>query len=228
MIVTGQPQFETQDDTGIGDGVPSLPEWQLGSTALHEDMAELGNIEIDHAVRNVFMRLRSIFQRAQRTPLAPTRLHDLTCFAIHRLLLLNPSGVDFPSSVSECIRYGIMLYMFIIQGPTYYSHAVIFNTILDQFIGHLKQLPSPLSTYNSLDIWLLNIGMAASNGTGHYDWLTGRAREVAVVTQLTAWDDALVHVRGLLWLETCHSDDAFRPHWDAILGSYSHPITLQI
>ncbi|OHW99265.1 C6 zinc finger domain-containing protein [Colletotrichum incanum] len=226
MIVTGQPQFETQDDTGIGDGVPPPPEWQLDSTTFHETLSELSSVEIDYAVRNVLMRLRNIFQRAQRVPLAPTRLHDLTCFVIHRLLLSTPNGMDPHASVSECIRYGIILYMFIVQGPTYYSHAVIFNTILKRFMDHLKQLQlqsrSKSHIGSSLDVWLLTVGMAASNGSGHYDWLIRRARDVAVATQLTSWDDTLVHNQSLLWLETRHSDDVFRPHWDAIFGRLSH------
>ncbi|EXF73800.1 hypothetical protein CFIO01_05731 [Colletotrichum fioriniae PJ7] len=32
MIVTGLPQFETQNDVGIGDGVPTPPEWQIDLT----------------------------------------------------------------------------------------------------------------------------------------------------------------------------------------------------
>ncbi|GKT83802.1 C6 zinc finger domain-containing protein [Colletotrichum tofieldiae] len=222
MIVTGQPQFETQDDAGIGDGVPPPPEWQLDPTSFHETLLELGGLEIDYAVRDVLMRLRNIFQRAQRVPLAPTRLHDLTCFVIHRLLLSTPDGLEPHSSASECIRHGIILYMFIVQGPTYYSHAVIFNTILERFMDHLKQLQAKSHVAGSVDVWLLTIGMAASGGSGHYDWLTRRARDVAAATQLTSWDDALVHNRGLLWLDTRHSDDVFRPHWDAISGVPSH------
>ncbi|GKT48183.1 uncharacterized protein ColSpa_08364 [Colletotrichum spaethianum] len=223
MIVTGQPQFETQDDTGIGDGVPPPPEWQLETTAFQEDLLELSNVDIDPAVRNVLMRLRNIFRRARQVPLAPTRLHDLTCFVIHRLLLSSPSEMDPQSSTSECIRYGIILYMFIVQGPTYYSHVVIFNTILNQFMDHLQHLQSIPYIDGILDVWLLTIGMAASNGTEHYDWLMRRARDVAVARQLTSWDDALVHIRGLLWLETRHGDDAFRTHWDAMSGVPRQP-----
>ncbi|KAK1976073.1 hypothetical protein LZ30DRAFT_604179 [Colletotrichum cereale] len=223
MIVTGQPQFETQDDAGIGDGVPPPPEWQLGSAAVHEEMPGLGDAGIDHAVRDVAVRLRNIFQRAQRVPLAPTRLHDLTCFVVHRLLLSIPSGMDTRSSVSECIRNAMILYMFIIQGPTYYSHAVIFRTILGRFMNRLEQLLSTPHEYGSLDIWLLTIGMAASYGTEHYDWITERVRDAVLATHLTCWDDALAHARGFLWLNTRRSDEAFRHHWDAFSGVPSQP-----
>ncbi|KAK2054787.1 hypothetical protein LY76DRAFT_619015 [Colletotrichum caudatum] len=183
MIVTGHPQFETQDDAGIGDGVPPPPEWQLDSAALHEDMSALGDAETDHTVRDAAVRLRYIFRRAaQQVPLAPARLHDLTCFVIHRLLLSMPRGGSdtHQSPASECARNAIILYMFIVQGPTYYSHA-------------------------------------------HYDWVTRRVKDVAHAMQLTCWDGALVHARGLVWLETRHGDEAFRHHWDALSDVASQP-----
>ncbi|KAK1968299.1 hypothetical protein LY78DRAFT_679461 [Colletotrichum sublineola] len=223
MIVTGQPQFETQDDAGIGDGVPPPPEWQLDSTAFQEDTSEIGDAEMDYTVRDVAVRLRNIFRRAQQVPLAPTRLHDITCFVIHRLLLSIPHGTDTLSPASECIRNAIILYMFIIQGPTYYSHAVIFNTILGRFMNHLAQLHAARHEYGSLDVWLLTIGMAASYGTEYYGWITSRLRDVVRATHLTCWDDALVHARGLVWLETRRSDEAFRHHWDAFSGVASQP-----
>ncbi|KAK2023092.1 hypothetical protein LX32DRAFT_698176 [Colletotrichum zoysiae] len=223
MIVTGQPQFETQDDAGVGDGVPPPPEWQLDSAALCEDMSALGDAGIDCAVRDAAVRLRHIFRRAQRVPLAPARLHDLTCFVIHRLLLSMPRGSDARSPAPECVRNAVILYMFIVQGPTYYSHAVIFNTILGRFVECLGQLHATRREYGSLDVWLLTIGMAASYGTKHYDWVTRRVRDVAHAMQLTCWDDALVHARGLVWLETRRGEEAFRHHWDALSDVASRP-----
>ncbi|KAJ0160374.1 hypothetical protein CTA2_8087 [Colletotrichum tanaceti] len=93
MIVTGRPQFDTQNDTGIGDGVPPPPEWQSDPAAPYEEQQQLAgwlgdDLETDPEVRNVLARLRGISRRANRVPLAPTRLHDLACFVIHRLLLL--------------------------------------------------------------------------------------------------------------------------------------------
>ncbi|CCF35358.1 hypothetical protein CH063_07157 [Colletotrichum higginsianum] len=226
MIVTGRPQFDTQDDTGIGDGVPPPPEWQSDPAASREELTGLDNLETDYEVRNVLSRLRSISRRANRgVPLAPTRLHDLACFVIHRLLLSTPEEKDSPACPPgpECLRYAIILYMFLIQGPTYYSHAVIFNTILGRFVADFERLASTPHVYDDLGVWLLTIGMAAANGTGHYEWLTGVARDVAVAKQLTCWGDALGHARGFLWLETHHGDSVFRPHWDALLGVSVQP-----
>jgi hypothetical protein len=220
MLVMGHPQFETQDDIGIGDGIPPIPEWQLDSTALRDDLSELRSIDVDCAVKNVFIRLHNAFQQARRIPFSTTRLHDLTCFVVHRLLLSASDTANPQSSpITDCIRYAIILYLFIIQGPTYYSHAVILNTIINRFMEHLKQLESIPRVYDSLDVWLLASGMVASTGTAHYQWFMERARAMAASLQLGSWNDALARIKSVLWLETLQGEDIFRPHWDAILSA---------
>lgn len=225
MLILGQPQFETQDDVGIGDGIPPIPEWQLDSTALYDDLSELTSTDVDYAVMNVFIRLRNVFQRAQQIPFLPTRLHDLTCFVVHRLLL-SASDMANPQSspITECIRYAIVLYMFIIQGPTYYSHAVIFNMTVTRFIEYLKQVEStPPHMSDSLAVWLLAIGLVASNSTTHYRWFIERARAMAASLQLASWNDAIVRIKAIMWLETLQGEDIFRPHWDLIFTTVIQP-----
>ncbi|KAE8409626.1 hypothetical protein BDV37DRAFT_277966 [Aspergillus pseudonomiae] len=226
MIVMGHPQFETQDDVGIGDGIPPIPEWQLDPTTHYDGSSELIGMNVDYAVRNVFIRLRSAFQQARRVHFPTTRLHDLTCFVIHRLLLTAP-GTESPqsSSITECIRYAIILYMFIIHGPTYYSHAAMMNSIVIQFIDQLMQLESTPRVYGSLDAWLLAIGMVASTGTPDYQWFVEKAQTMVVSLQLSNWDDVLVHIKCILWMETLQGEDIFRPHWDTIFSTMSHPGT---
>ncbi|KAJ5553489.1 hypothetical protein N7494_002867 [Penicillium frequentans] len=90
MLIMGHPQFDTQDDVGLGDGIPCIPEWQLDPTALN-DLSGFNNIDVDYDVWNVFIRLRSVLERSQRMPFSPTQLHDLTCFVVHRLLLSTPN-----------------------------------------------------------------------------------------------------------------------------------------
>ncbi|KAE8446561.1 hypothetical protein EG329_011893 [Mollisiaceae sp. DMI_Dod_QoI] len=220
MLVMCHPQFETQDDVGIGDGIPPIPEWQLSSTGLRDVLSELGTFDVDCEVRNVFIRLRNVFQRAQRVPFPSTRLHDLTCFVVHRLLLSASDTVDTPpSSMTECVRYAIILYMFIIHGPTYYSHEVILNKIVNRYIASLKQLETTPRVNDLLDVWLLAIGMVASSGTTHYQWFVERAQARAASLQLDNWHDALPRIKSVLWLETPQSANIFRPHWEAILST---------
>ncbi|KAK2882372.1 hypothetical protein FQN49_000427 [Arthroderma sp. PD_2] len=221
MIVMGYPQFETQTDAGIGDGIPPIPEWQLASAALHDDLpAELNCIDVDYTVWNVFIRLCNTFKRAQCVPLPPTKLHDLTCFVIHRLLFPT-SDMASPqkSPVAECIRYAIILYMFLVQGPTYFSHAVILSTIVLRFKEYIEKLVPTPRPYDLLDLWLFSIGTVASTGTAHCWWFTENLQSVIARLRLGSWDDAFVLIKSVLWLETPRAEGIFRPHWDSIFST---------
>jgi hypothetical protein len=216
----GHPQFKTQDDFGIGDGIPPIPEWQLDPTALDDGLFDLSAIEVDYAVKNVFIRLRHVFQRARNLPFPATQLHDLTCFVIHRLLLSAPdTTLPELSPMTECIRYGIILYMFIAQGPTYYSHAVILNTIVTRFMEHLKHLASMARVYDSLNVWFSVVGMVASVGTVHHQWFIKRAQEIAASLQLANFDETLTHIETVLWLGKPQVEDVFRAHWEAVINA---------
>ncbi|KAJ0421364.1 hypothetical protein BJY00DRAFT_111559 [Aspergillus carlsbadensis] len=224
MLVMGHPQFNTQDDHGIGDGIAIVPEWQMdltstsnsnsnsisiaGSTSssFQPEFSRLINeLDLELPVKNVLLRLRAAFDRAQHTPFQSTRLHDLTCFVIHRLLLSAPLSTTQTqaqmqlqpqtSPATEAIRYAIILYMFIIHGPTYYSHAVIMDAIVSRFIASLTALdidvdldrdldtthrtrpPSPTTHTHSLNIWCTAIGLVASAGTPSYTWFRRRAQQ---------------------------------------------------
>ncbi|KXH50759.1 hypothetical protein CSIM01_01608 [Colletotrichum simmondsii] len=207
-----------ENDVGIGDGVPTPPEWQIDPTVLDSNLSHLGDVEIENEVENVLRRLRSIFRRAQQVPLQPTRLHDLSCFVIHRLLLSSPEAAGPHSASSESVRLATILYIFIIQGPTYYSHAVIFNTIVNRLMESLEDLVPYAHSCNSLFVWLLTVGMVASQGTQHYTWLTGLARDVVALTQVKSWVSVLACLRSVLWLDVVHGEDIFRPHWETIFG----------
>lgn len=218
MLVMGHPQFSTQDDVGIGDGIPLVPEWQLDMSTDPYLQTTLDLI-CDSEVRNVFARLRNVFTRARQLPLSSTRLHDLTCFVIHRLLATNPSSLPSqPSPITESIRHTTILYMFIIHGPTYYSHDFIMGTIATNLITNLIHLDSTSRFPVSIDVWFLAIGLVASSNTPNYQWFADRAQSIVHPLQIHSWDDVVMHVKTVLWLET-PDDTVFRSHWDAILPS---------
>lgn len=219
MIVSGRPQFDTQDDDGIGDGIPPIPEWQLDPPTFDDEIIGLDDFEVDPPVRNVFFRLRHVFRRAQRIPLSTTRLHDLACFVIHRLLLSAPDTMDsqYPP-MTECGRYGIILYMFLIQGTTYFSHAVMLNALVERFMEHVRLLESTGRLPGSFDIWYLTVGMAASTRTEHYAFFLEKSQALATFWGLANWDDVLSHIRSVLWLEAPQSEHLFRTPWESLLG----------
>ena len=219
MLIMGHPQFGTQDDDGIGDGIPPISEWQIETIAIYEDIPELSSVEYE--VKNVYARLNSVSRRTQQLPTA--QLHDLTCFVVHRLLLPTSDTEEHQSSpITGCLRYAIILYMFIIHGPTYYSHEAIFNTITTKFTQHLQQLESTPRVYDLLDVWFLATGMVAAAGTPHYRWFMEQARAVATSLQLSNWDDVFLRIKSVLWLGTRRDEDTFRHHWEIALNAASH------
>jgi hypothetical protein len=217
VLITGNPQFETQDDFGSGRGISSIPQWYLDPHIYRPDSSNLEPLMTDENICNVFNRLRSIFEKARVAPLSTTELHDLTCFVIHRLL---PSPSDLMATVvsplTECIRYGIVLYMLVIHGTTYYPHTFILDRILRRFETQLTILDTQPQAHNSLSVWLLTIAMAASVGTNHYHWLSGRAKVIAASLHISGWYEVNIQVNNVLWLDTPQHEQLFRCHWDNI------------
>lgn len=216
MIITGKPQFETQNDYGEGDGIPPIPGWQSDMTSVAVDIPELrlDNMGIERGVQNVLNRLHEIFQSARHSPLPPTRLHELTSFAIHRLL----SNYDATSPLSpgnECLRLGIVLYLFTVQGQAYFPHTVMANDIAERFHQNLVSLEATPRRSDSLDIWCVSIGMAVSAVASKQEWYFRKAREWAESLQLRCWDDVMVHIKRILWLDSPHGVSIFRPYWEA-------------
>ncbi|KAK0747102.1 hypothetical protein B0T18DRAFT_466778 [Schizothecium vesticola] len=78
LLMTGHPQFEPQDDEGVGDGIPHR-RMEFDSGAAADSMAGLEEMAVDPGVANVFDRLRHVLKRAGRAPsrFPTTRLHDL-------------------------------------------------------------------------------------------------------------------------------------------------------
>ncbi|KAL1604894.1 hypothetical protein SLS60_004434 [Paraconiothyrium brasiliense] len=219
MLIMRQPQFSAQDDFGTGSGIPPIPEWQLDSFATAEDAWYLSEGTCDATTRNVFKRLQNVFRQVNNSSLPPTRLHDLASFVIHRLLSATPAlQTDLPASISECIRYALISYMFIVQGPTYYSHAVILQDIVNRYIIHLEQIESDFRVYGAMYVWLHAIGLVAATGTPSYQWFASRTRTVAASMALTGWEDVFARIESVLWLDIPHGESMFRPHWDEAFG----------
>ncbi|KAF9736533.1 C6 zinc finger domain-containing protein [Paraphaeosphaeria minitans] len=215
MLITRQPQFETQDDFGTGSGIPPIPEWQLDPAAQTGDAWYIGEDYCDKVTKKVFMQLNQVFRQANRTSLQPTRLHDLASFVIHRLLAATTDALGPPPApYSECIRYALVSYMFILQGPTYYSHAVILRDVVTRYIAGLEQVESEFRVYDEIDLWLHAVGLVASSGTAEYSWFARRTALIATSMALIGWEDVIARLRNVLWLNIPNGEAMFRPHWD--------------
>ncbi|KAL6406993.1 hypothetical protein AUP68_09814 [Ilyonectria robusta] len=217
MLVTGTPQFQTQDDFGFGNGIGPILQWQLASTPSEKIFDDL---DIDPAVLDILIRLRNILHQPQLSRLTTTELHDLTCFVVHKLLLLPPLSPAMPkrAAISECLRYAMTLYMLAIHGTTYYSHAALASVIVFQLKSHLTTLAGTDYIYGPLGIWVLSIGMAATIGTMDHQCFKELAGSAATSVGLHSWEDILVRLESILWMRT-RRDEVFRQGWEEILTS---------
>ncbi|KAK7414961.1 hypothetical protein QQX98_006286 [Neonectria punicea] len=219
MLVTGVPQFETQDDVGFGDGIGPIFQWQLTSTGPDPQQRILDELQVDPALSDILARLRNIFHEPQLSRLTSTELHDLTCFVVHKLLLLPPFSLADPkiSAISECLRYTTVLYMLIIHGTTYYSHADLATTMIYQLKTHLQVLAGTTHVDSPLGLWTLSIGMATTTGSTEYQWFTKQACTAAMTRSLQTWEDVLMRLESIFWMRP-QEGELFRQRWEEALN----------
>ena len=217
MIVTSQPQFNTQDDMGLGDGIPTVPEWLHSSASSNQRAAVLDGLDVEDDVADAFTRLSHIFSRSQQSPMSSTRLHDLACFVAHRLLqpLQCKRNVEPMSSTYGCLRWALVLYMFILQGSTYFSHEVLQWDLTGRLMRHLERHRSPQAT--QVDLWLLGIGLVASAGTFAYEWFHPRASAAVIAHGIDEADHAIAIMKSVVWLDVPAVENIFRQHWDTLM-----------
>ncbi|KAG0651509.1 hypothetical protein D0Z07_1534 [Hyphodiscus hymeniophilus] len=220
LLVTCLPQFEAQDDSGAGDGVSTIQEWQL-ELPLDQDASflDLSGLGIDPVVERTLTRLRCIFgERSSKHPglMSTTDFHDLTCFILHRLLNLHPpTSVDpFSANTSECLRFGITIHMLTAHGPTYYSHANFLRSLLLQFKHHLEHLDL-LDAPDSFMLWSFSIAAVAAIGMNELHWFREQLSALFARLNLRYWEDFKTHLKKVLWLEA-RSEIWFQQLWEEI------------
>lgn len=211
MIVTGTPQFPIQDDFGYGTGINPILQWAVASTPYNSRSPTFEGIQIDAAVCDIVTRLRNILHQ----PLSGTELHDLTCFVVHKLLLLLPilPPNTKESKVSESLRYAMALFMLLIHGTTYYSHTFLTQSL----VAKLKEHLDGGDVDGSLGVWILSVGMVSTAGFAGEDWFMERSRVLAGRMRLRGWDDVLVGLREVLWVDGL--EGRFRVTWEEIFRS---------
>jgi hypothetical protein len=216
MVVTQSPQFTTQDDCSSEDGIAPIPQWHEAS--MHDRTPTiLSTPLLDPDIEDVFSRLHSLFDSSQYT-LSSTDLHDLTCYVVHRLLHWSPQPQphDLPRdlSTSGIVRYGIILYMLIIQGPTYFSHARLQYAIALKLQAQMEHTwLKMLCNHGSLALWLLSVGMVASEGTPEEQWFIEQTRVAAMALSLNFPDEFELRLREIIWLGSPIAASLFQQKW---------------
>jgi hypothetical protein len=221
MLVMGTPQFPTQDDFGIGLGMSPISQWQIAPMSPSFQNQPLEGLDLDPGIGNILARLRSIFHEPQFSVSTSTELHDLTCFVMHRLLLLPPISTSNPQqhAVSECLRYSMALYMLIIHGTTYYSHENLAHSLGLQLQGHLTTLAQAGYSHDRVGVWLLSVGMVATINTMENKWFRSQALAAALHLNLRTWNDVLVRLESILWTKAQHVEGLFQQAWKETLGA---------
>lgn len=216
------PQFPTQNDFGNGDGIAPIPQWQEAAVNMRDHTPpSLNNPDLDPAVGNILLCLRKLFHEPRHFDLSSTDLHDLVCFVLHRLLSPprppTANGFSPASAFSECIRYALVLYMFIIHGTTYFSHAQLQYSAIVQLRSDLESsLVSLGPNAGSLTFWLLSIGMVASEGTSESYWFRTQCGAAAETFGLSTWEAVQTHLEDILWSKTQPTEYQFKQRWEEI------------
>jgi hypothetical protein len=217
MIVMQSPQFATQDDTGNGDGIAPTPLWQVvGSRPSTPSIP--GKLDLETTVEDVIHRLSMLFHKPDQFPMSTAEFHDLTCYVLHRLLESDRHPKNGRKAThqpaSESVRLATALYLLIIHGPTYFSHAALQYKLATQLKTHLDScLLALLQSNGSLTLWVLSIGMVSTNEMAEYPWFTTRAMEAAFNLGTQTWEDVFSHLKHILWLDKQHIEVVFRHHW---------------
>lgn len=183
---------------------------------------DLGCFQIDSSTIDVFLRLKKIFQGPENAYLTTTDLHDLTCFVLHELLRWTPQFQDADasetsSSHSECFKCTIALYLLILHGPTYFSHAMLQHNLVAQLRVHIENALKNLPCHHApITLWIISVGLVASKGMPDAVWYGGKAADAADALALYTWDDVVACLENILWYKTPRTDELFKRAWEEI------------
>lgn len=216
------PQFPAQDGMGSGTGMAPIAQWQQVATTAQDCLqSPLGFIHIDPTIHDIFSRLRTMLHNPEDYNLSSTDFHDLVCYILHRLLWetshLAIKESEDSLSISESIRYALVLYLLTLHGPTYFSHAQLQYITTLKLKFHLEQsLAWLLPSFGSLTLWLLSVGMIASEGSIENEWFVAQAAEAAAGLEVSTWEELIPQLEELLWSKTPQMEFLFKERWMAI------------
>jgi hypothetical protein len=226
MVISQHPQFATQDDACKGEGIAPISQWYEATAHLqHLPSPHLDNLDLDPEIRDTLLRLRILFSEPQTVNLSTTDLHDLTCFALHKLLAWSPPSQLHHTSqqyyISESVLCATALYMLLVHGPTYFSHAMLQYNLAVRLKTALEHSLARLSiSHPSLVIWLLSVGMVASEEMLESLWFTTQAGQTSTCF-LPVWENILGNLKDILWSQTPLLEYTFRQKWEDVWAGIS-------
>ena len=226
MLVKGFPQFLPEDNLSFRSGVASSPQWKMTADESYPVLGSslFDDLDIDPIVRQSLMQLKAISQRYKITSqstippiLTIAEIHDLASFVLHSLL--QPPHLDVPASISECLRDGICTYMFILHGPTYYSHAAILSTLVVQLQHRLEPLLPQNILCQEAQTWFICMGLVGSIGSEAHEWFSQQAATLSSRFGIHDWELVKRQLESVVWLPNMMCEMVFRESWEAIINS---------
>lgn len=218
MIVMQIPQFPAQDESEPDDGIAPITRWYQASSNINNLVPTVLHIPLlDPGIADVLCRLHNLFDSSQYN-LSSNELHDLTCYVIHKLLLWEPElqndRIMCDLTASGVVRHATVLYLLIIHGPTYFSHARLqYATALKLQAQMEYSWLNMLFNHGALTLWLLSVGMVASDGIPEGQWFRSQAHKASKALDLRTWDDIVVRLRGIVWLDATAAEPLFQQKW---------------
>ena len=218
MIIMQTPQFLAQDEHGPVDGIAPILSWYQATNNINTSVPTVLHTPLlDPEIADVLCRLHNLFDSSQYN-LSSNNLHDLTCYVIHKLLLWEPKlqtdSVMCDLTASSIVRHATVLYLLIIHGPTYFSHARLqYATALKLQAQMEYSWLNMLFNHGALTLWLLSVGMVASDGIPEGQWFMSQAQKAAEALDLWTWDDVIVRLRGIVWLDSTAAEQLFQEKW---------------
>lgn len=218
MIVMQHPQFTIQDDSVSEDtGIAPILPWHKAAEFYEDSAFPLTRtLGLDPIIGDILRRLRNLFHNPERFTISPPEFHDLTCFILHRLLILGSQQAPH-TGTSESVRVAIAIYMLIIHGPTYYSHAGLQYKLMQELRVYLAECFSTVSSICApLATWLVSVGMVASKGTPESLWFQAKAKDFTRNLGVYDWKGVLDHLEEVLWAPRVLTEQEFRESWELV------------
>lgn len=201
---------------------------QAASSTYDQRQHPFHNVDMDLKTRKNLLILNHILHNSNTTNLPTADLHDLACFVLHRLLASIPVEhvSATPSSlVTNSAQYAAALYMLVLHGPTYFSHAFLQHKLIAKLQSHLEALDSTSTPQpDTLLLWLVSVGLVASQGTPEAEWFINQASSLAGSLQLFTWSSILSSLKSILWLDRPHAALMFQNCWEDIFSTHTHVI----
>lgn len=178
------------------------------------DLVNLGVVKPIALILNSIQHVSQLVPVFSSYPTAETSKVMLTrmCALLSHLLSLpplHPLGLhhgmpNFSNTVSECVRYAILLHVFTPWRGLQPDGTLAINHLLHQFILYLKELLSfgeQRNINNELVLWIFATGGVASLNLPERAWFVSHLAEMTEQMGIGSWEEMKVNVSRGIWHE---------------------------